>query len=218
MTVGERIRAARKAKKMTQAQLGQACDPVIAEPTIRRYELGKLNPKRETIEKIAHALEINPLELMGYGSLPTDRSPIYDEKGEKVGERIHSGENKDDEAVTNYLNNLGFSIEYYITESAPVFRDRRSGKIYEAKDKASFEKDADDIKKNILNFTLYNVENLKNHMEEIDETELARKDYEQMILSRKAQEEHEKKMKEFMRRLEEREENKPTEQQNEEQN
>ena len=41
MTVGERIRAARKAKGLTQKQLGEACG--IAEPTIRRYELGKLN-------------------------------------------------------------------------------------------------------------------------------------------------------------------------------
>ena len=54
MTIGEQIRASRKKAKMTQKQLGEACG--IAEPTIRRYELGKLNPKVETIQKIAKAL------------------------------------------------------------------------------------------------------------------------------------------------------------------
>ena len=50
MTTGERIRAERQAAGMTQKALGEACE--IAEPTIRRYEAGKLNPKIETLEKI----------------------------------------------------------------------------------------------------------------------------------------------------------------------
>ena len=50
MTVGERIRNARKNAGLTQKQLGEKCG--IAEPTIRRYELGKLNPKYETLQKI----------------------------------------------------------------------------------------------------------------------------------------------------------------------
>ena len=70
MTVGERIRAARKAKGLTQKALGEACG--IAEPTIRRYELGKLNPKYETLEKIASALGLSASELMGIGLLPVE--------------------------------------------------------------------------------------------------------------------------------------------------
>ena len=54
MTIGDRIREARKAKGFTQKQLGEACG--IAEPTIRRYELGMLNPKFETLQKIARPL------------------------------------------------------------------------------------------------------------------------------------------------------------------
>lgn len=54
MTVGERIREVRKAAKLTQKQLGIKAG--IAEPTIRRYELGGLNPKYETLQKIADAL------------------------------------------------------------------------------------------------------------------------------------------------------------------
>ena len=63
MTIGERIREARKARSLTQKQLGELSG--IAEPTIRRYELGKLNPKRETIAKIAKALDVHPVELSG---------------------------------------------------------------------------------------------------------------------------------------------------------
>lgn len=70
MTVGERIRAARKAKGLTQKALAEACG--IAEPTIRRYELGKLNPKYETLEKIARALDTSASELRGIGLLPLE--------------------------------------------------------------------------------------------------------------------------------------------------
>lgn len=62
MTIGERIRAERKKKGWTQKRLGEECG--IAEPTIRSYELGRLNPKKETIEKIAHALGVWPSDLI----------------------------------------------------------------------------------------------------------------------------------------------------------
>lgn len=61
VTIGERIKAARKNAGMTQKQLGELAG--IAEPTIRRYELGKLNPKFETLAKIAEALKVNPADL-----------------------------------------------------------------------------------------------------------------------------------------------------------
>jgi len=56
MTTGERIRAARKKAGLTQKQLSELTG--IAEPTIRRYELGKLNPKYETVGKLAAAMNI----------------------------------------------------------------------------------------------------------------------------------------------------------------
>ena len=75
-TVGEKIRAARKAKQLTQKQLGELCDPVIAEPTIRRYELGKLNPKFETLSKIAKALQVPVTDFL-FESI-NDVSALYD--------------------------------------------------------------------------------------------------------------------------------------------
>ena len=61
MTVAENIKRIRKEKNITQKQLGLKCG--IAESTIRRYELGLLNPKLETINKIADALEVDVYEL-----------------------------------------------------------------------------------------------------------------------------------------------------------
>lgn len=63
LTVGERIRAIRVSRQMTQRELGEKCG--IAEPTIRRYELGGLNPKLSTIERIAVALDVSTAELAG---------------------------------------------------------------------------------------------------------------------------------------------------------
>ncbi len=63
MTTGELIRQARKQLNWTQKKLGEEAG--IAEPTIRRYELGKLNPKFDTLQKIADALGTTPTALMG---------------------------------------------------------------------------------------------------------------------------------------------------------
>ena len=61
MTVGEKIRKIRKEKGLTQKQLGKLCG--IYEANIRKYELGKQNPKIETVAKIAAALKVSVLDL-----------------------------------------------------------------------------------------------------------------------------------------------------------
>ncbi len=72
-TIGEKIREIRKARGLTQKELGEKAG--IAEPTIRRYELGKLNPKIETVKKIADALGV-------------DAAYLY---SESVGDAVHDG-------------------------------------------------------------------------------------------------------------------------------
>lgn len=62
MPTGIKIREIRKRKGFTQKQLGEKCN--IAESTIRRYESGSLNPKIETLQKIAGALGCDILDLM----------------------------------------------------------------------------------------------------------------------------------------------------------
>lgn len=61
MTIGENIRYYRKEKGLTQKELGNMCG--INEVQIRRYELGGSNPKLETIQKIAKALNVEPYAL-----------------------------------------------------------------------------------------------------------------------------------------------------------
>lgn len=57
MSIGEKIRQFRLDAGLTQKQLGEKAG--IAEPTIRKYELNKLNPKIETLAKISKALNIS---------------------------------------------------------------------------------------------------------------------------------------------------------------
>lgn len=53
---GDMIRKYRTEKGLTQKKLGELCG--IADSNIRKYESGNLNPKIETLQKIADALDI----------------------------------------------------------------------------------------------------------------------------------------------------------------
>ena len=53
---GDMIRKYRTEKGLTQKKLGELCG--IADSNIRKYESGNQNPKRETLQKIADALDI----------------------------------------------------------------------------------------------------------------------------------------------------------------
>lgn len=79
MTTGERIRARRLELGLTQRALSERCG--IAEPTLRRYEAGKLNPKLSTCQTIATALEVPVVYLL-------DTSPETRELAGDVGEII----------------------------------------------------------------------------------------------------------------------------------
>lgn len=63
MTVGDRIKAARKKANLTQAQLAEKCG--TATITIRQYEAGKREPKLEQLAKISYALGVPVGELLG---------------------------------------------------------------------------------------------------------------------------------------------------------
>ena len=56
MKTGELIRRYRKMRKMTQADLAEACG--LSDSTIRNYELGNRKPSEAHVESIARALEI----------------------------------------------------------------------------------------------------------------------------------------------------------------
>ena len=94
MTVGDKIRHYRKAKGLSQKELGKLSD--TAETTIRQYEGGKRTPRIEQIEKIAKALELSPNDLMNWDSADT-------EKLSKEVEAISQFE--------SYLSTLGYAVQ-----------------------------------------------------------------------------------------------------------
>jgi transcriptional regulator with XRE-family HTH domain len=62
VNVGEKIKYFRKEQNLTQKKLGEMCG--IADPNIRKYESGRLNPKIQTLKKIAKALNVSILEFI----------------------------------------------------------------------------------------------------------------------------------------------------------
>lgn len=64
MTTGENIKAARKAKGMTQAELAEKLD--VPFQSISQWERDIRNPKHETLEKISRILDTTPAMLRGF--------------------------------------------------------------------------------------------------------------------------------------------------------
>ena len=62
MTIGNRIRQARRSKGLTQEQLGKLCG--MADSAVRRYESNKGNPTIATLNRIAEALGVSPQYLL----------------------------------------------------------------------------------------------------------------------------------------------------------
>ena len=62
MSTGEKIKSARVAAGFTQRKLSELTG--IAEPTIRKYESNRLNPKLETLIKIAKPLGVYHADLI----------------------------------------------------------------------------------------------------------------------------------------------------------
>ena len=75
--IGDKIKELRLRNGLTQKSLGEKCG--IAEPTIRKYELGKLNPKVETVKKIADALNVSVSEIMDWSKFDEQYPHLADE-------------------------------------------------------------------------------------------------------------------------------------------
>ena len=72
MTLGERIKAARKQRGMTQRELAQKVG--ISVNSLSRYETGERQPNIETLSKIAEALGVDPVEIT-YGKQEKEPEP-----------------------------------------------------------------------------------------------------------------------------------------------
>ena len=74
MTIGERIKQARKAKGLKQKELAEMLE--VSNGAIQQWENGKRSPKLETIRKIASALDVDVYSLLGEPrpTTPTDHT------------------------------------------------------------------------------------------------------------------------------------------------
>ena len=98
MTIGERIKEARKYRKMTQKQLAEAAD--VATGTIQQYELGKREPRYEILIRICKALNISILVFLLPGS-----TPIKYLTPEAVNDEINKRNHFD-----AYIESLGYEL------------------------------------------------------------------------------------------------------------
>ena len=116
MTLGERIRAAREALKMTQEELGALCN--TTKQTIFKYEAGVVtNIPLDRLELLSEKLGVTPAYLTGW---TTDAALDLPEKlqalSEPFGELNDAGQDK----VIGYTADLVSSGKYVRTEPARV--------------------------------------------------------------------------------------------------
>ena len=141
-TYGERIKEARKAKHMTQEELGELIG--VTGVTIMRYEKGQREPRMDQLQKIGDVLGINWTYLVGCdigGNTLEEAAAVYDdaqkslilEKGiELVLESIYGNPREVriegkwfDETMTVYGEGddafvLGDDAEYTMLEAIPA--------------------------------------------------------------------------------------------------
>ena len=78
MTIGQRIKAARKNAGLTQKELGQRLG--VAYQTLAQWENDLRKPKYETIQRIIDALDISFSELMGMKQIDDNTWVAYGEE------------------------------------------------------------------------------------------------------------------------------------------
>ena len=79
MTIGERIRTARKRAGLTQAQLSEKSG--VAAISIHQYEAGKRKPRLEQLIRISSALNIDMIDLTGLESEMSEYRIVLTEAG-----------------------------------------------------------------------------------------------------------------------------------------
>mgnify|MGYP001136622603 FL=1 len=96
MTLGNRIKQARKKAGITQKELARKLN--IAEITVRQYENDKRQPRLEFLENIADALNVDVWNLYNYYKLSSDpflqkmdqlRSELNEKGQEKAIEQVN---------------------------------------------------------------------------------------------------------------------------------
>ena len=98
MSIGDNIKRIRLKKNLTQKKLGLLSG--MSESQIGQYETGKRNPKKDTLDKIAKALDVDVSALFGIDILFQERRQLANEdaKARKI------------DVIIKNLENIGCSV------------------------------------------------------------------------------------------------------------
>ncbi len=112
MSTGKEIRRLRIQKGMTQRDLSIRTG--INEANISKYERGKQNLRLETLERIATALDVHPVEILGH--------EYWNEKHPNIGKQV-----KQLEAFEAYLLSIGFAVNRQLMDETYTITIRKAG-------------------------------------------------------------------------------------------
>lgn len=172
--IGKKIREIRTKQGMTQKQLGERAG--IAEPTIRKYELGKLNPKLETIRKITDALGVPIDTLLDIKPLKTQYVAVREGDETKVPLNNNLLEY---EAFDEYLKQIGYKTFMDLARfknpkgkhgDVWIIYDKREDKCYSATTE-----DLDQLMDNIVSYTKFQIHELLSRLNPVDQEEAKEK-------------------------------------------
>jgi transcriptional regulator with XRE-family HTH domain len=106
--IGENIKKIRIEKGLTQKQLGDLCG--MKDSQIRRYENGRANPKYETIEKIAKALNVSTMRIrFDHVDIKEDwKDPVFNSYVRSLGYDLDSNTNEDGD-ISIYISGNGIN-------------------------------------------------------------------------------------------------------------
>lgn len=125
MTIGESIKKIRKKKGITQKELANLTG--LAEATIIRYEKNKFKPNLKQMERIAVALNVAPVDIVGFSywdekydskKLASESSAydtIISTFGDDVADTLHDFLSLNDEGqqkVRDYIDDLTEITKY----------------------------------------------------------------------------------------------------------
>lgn len=105
MSFAKNLQAARKKKEYTQEKLAEKSG--LATGTIQRYELGTRSPKKETVAKIAEALEL------GFGYTKDGEPYFYDFVDTVPGKEYEENQRFNEEQYKNALNGKEYLLDNY---------------------------------------------------------------------------------------------------------
>ncbi len=111
MKISESIRNARKKAGLTQKELGERLG--VSAAMIAQYENGQRNPKNETIQKIATALDV-PVSSLTNGIVTQVElvDPNEDDLRKEINDLTYSLKVKGLVKTRDYMNDLRFNPEY----------------------------------------------------------------------------------------------------------